>query len=98
MNLQIWCARTGKGDNAQIGYNRRICTNSLQILQIPLEGRILRIPRHNINGNVNPHTPAVGIFHRLCQFFICKIPGGGPHTESFAGQVHRVRSKIDGAF
>ena len=56
------------------------------------------VPQQGVDGEIDFHTPAMAVFHRLAELIVVEIFRRSPGAECAAPQIHRVGSGADSRF
>ena len=85
-----------QGKDAWIGHDDRVGGGGRHNIDKPLQGLQVTVARVDIDGQVDPDPPVVGIADSLSKFFVGEIFRLAAEAKILAGQIDRVGSVMDG--
>ena len=85
-------------ESTQIGNDQRVHPRVLELFQISGELGNFLVAGHGVDGHMDFHTMAVGVFHSFWHLLRGEVTGKGTHSKIRAGQIHRVRTVKHGHF
>ncbi len=92
MPLQSGNKLAGQGGCSQVLHQDGICTQLVQPDEVLCQIKQLILPDQGVDGNVDFNPPEVGIVYGFRQVSVVEVCGELSCSESFAAQVHRIRT------
>ena len=92
MDGQIRCNLSCQGEYTQIGNQRRIGMDFLQIFQVIIQPGQVLVPGDDIHRDIDFLSHAVGIFHGFLQFLPGEIAAVRSEAEALSRKVYRIGS------